>query len=176
MRKIKLYIAVSLNGKIAGTDGNVEWLENIPNPEKTDYGYYDFYNQVDTTIMGNATYNQLICWGIEFPYKGRKNYVITRKKDVVNTEYVEFVTGNHAEFIKKLKEKEGGDIWLIGGSQVNTLVLDAGLLDEIIIFVMPIIISGGIELFDAFPKETKLELLGTKSYSSGVVEINYKVG
>ena len=176
MRKIKLYIAVSLNGKIAGTDGNVEWLENIPNPEKTDYGYYEFYNQVDTTIMGNATYNQLIGWGIEFPYKGRKNYVITRKKDVVNTEYVEFVTGNHAEFIKNLKEKEGGVIWLIGGSQVNTLVINAGLLDEIIIFVMPIIISGGIELFDAFPKETKLELLGTKSYSSGVVEINYKVG
>ncbi len=176
MRKIKLYIAISLNGKIAGTDGSVEWLENIPNPEKTDYGYYDFYNLVDITIQGNTTYNQVIGWGIDFPYKGKKNYVVTRKKDVVNTEFVEFITENHAEFIKKLKEENGGDIWLIGGSKVNTLVLDAGLLDEIIVFVMPVIISGGIELFDSFPKETELNLIGTKSYSSGVVELKYKVG
>lgn len=176
MRKIKLYIAVSLNGKIAGTDGSVDWLENIPNPEKTDYGYYDFYNLVDTTIQGNTTYNQVIGWGIDFPYKGKKNYVVTKKKDVVNTEFVEFITENHTEFIKKLKEEKGGDIWLIGGSKVNTLVLDAGLLDEIILFVMPIIISGGIELFDAYPQKTELKLIGTKSYSSGVVELKYKVG
>lgn len=176
MRKIKLYIAVSLNGKIARPDGSVDWLESIPNPEETDYGYQDFLNSVDTTIQGNNTYNQVKGWGIEFPYKGKKNYVLTKKKDVLNTEYVEFITENHAEFIKELKEEKGGDIWLIGGSQVNTLVLDAGLLDEIIIFVMPVIISGGIELFDAFPKETRLELIGTKSYSSGVVELIYKVG
>ena len=176
MRKIKLYIAVSLNGKIAGVDGSVEWLENIPNPEKTDYGYAGFYDTIDTTIQGYNTYNQIMGWGIEFPYKGKKNYVITRRQNVVNTENVEFITQYHAEFIKNLKEEDGRDIWLIGGSQVNTLVINAGLLDEIIIFVMPVIIPGGIELFDAFPKETKLELLGTKSYSSGVVEINYKVG
>lgn len=175
MRKIKLYIAVSLNGKIAGTDGNVEWLENIPNPEKTDYGYAEFYGTIDTTIQGYNTYKQVIGWGIEFPYKGKKNYVITRRQNLADMEYVEFVTENHVEFIKTLKEKEDGDIWLIGGSQVNTLVINAGLLDEIIMYVMPIIIPGGIELFDAFPKETKLELLGTRSYSSGVVEINYKV-
>ena len=175
LRKIKLYIAISLNGKIARPDGSVEWLENIPNPEKTDYGYEDFLNSVDTTIQGYNTYNQIIGWGIEFPYKGKKNYVLTGKKDVVNTEFVEFITENHAEFIKRLKEENGGDIWLIGGSQVNTLVLNAGLLDEIIVFVMPIIISGGIELFDAFPKETKLKLIGTKSYSSGVVELKYKI-
>ncbi len=175
MRKIKLYIAVSLNGKIAGTDGNVEWLENVPNPEKTDYGYAEFYDSIDTTIQGFNTYKQVMGWGIEFPYIGKKNYVITRQQNVINTEHVEFITENHAEFIKTLKEKDGGDIWLIGGSQINTLVINAGLLDEIIIFVMPVIIPGGIELFDAFPKETKLELLGTKSFSGGVIEIRYKV-
>lgn len=175
MRKIKLYIAISLNGKIAGTDGGVEWLENIPNPEKTDYGYQDFLNSIDTTIQGYKTYNQVIGWGIEFPYKGKKNYVITKRQDVVDTEFVEFITGNHSVFIKNLKEQEGGDIWLIGGSQTNSLVLNAGLLDEIIIFVMPIIIPGGIDLFESLLKETKLELLASKSYSSGAVELKYKI-
>jgi len=176
LRKIKLFIAVSLNGKIARPDGSVDWLEIIPNPEKTDYGYQDFLNSIDTTIQGYNTYNQLIGWGIDFPYMGKKNYVLTKKQDAVNTEYVEFITENHTEFIKQLKEEEGSDIWLIGGSQANKLVLNAGLLDEIIIFIMPIVLSGGIELFDAFPKETRLELLGKKSYSGGVVELNYRVG
>ena len=175
MRKIKLYIAISLNGKIAGTDGSVDWLENIPNPEKTDFGYADFFDSVDTTIQGYNTYNQVIGWGIDFPYKGKKNYVLTKKQNVENTEFVEFITESHVEFIKALKEEEGGDIWLIGGSQANTLVLNAGLLDEIIVFVMPVILSGGIGLFDAFPKETQLRLLKTKPHSSGVVEMKYSV-
>ena len=66
LRKIKLYIAISLNGKIADADGNVHWLESIPNPDKSDHGYADFYNSIDTTIQGNNTYNQIINWGIEF--------------------------------------------------------------------------------------------------------------
>ena len=175
MRKIKLYIAISLDGKIAGTDGSVDWLENIPNPEKTDYGYADFFNSVDATIQGYNTYKQVISWGIDFPYKGKKNYVLTKKTNVENTEFVEFITENHAEFIKALKEEAGDDIWLIGGSQANTLILNAGLLDEIFVFVMPVILSGGIGLFDAFPNETQLKLLETKSYSSGVVEMKYSV-
>jgi len=175
LRRIKLYIAISLNGKIANSDGSVDWLENIPNPEKTDYGYAGFFKSVDATIQGNNTYNQVIGWGIDFPYKGKKNYVLTKKQNVKNTEFVEFISENPVDFIKRLKEENGNDIWLIGGGQTNTLVLNAGLLDEIIVFVMPVILSGGIELFDTFPKEIHLKLLETKSYSSGVVEMKYVV-
>jgi dihydrofolate reductase len=176
LRKIKLYIATSLNGKIAKPDGSVDWLESIPNPEKTDYGYAEFIDSIDTTIQGYTTYNQIINWDIEFPYKGKKNFVLTKKQNIENTEFVDFITENHVDFIKDLKRQEGGDIWLIGGGQANTMVLNAGLLDEIQIFVMPIILSGGIDLFDVFPQETQLKLLETKSYSSGVIELKYKVG
>lgn len=176
MRKIKLYIATSLNGKIASSDGDVDWLESIPNPEKTDYGYAKFMDSIDTTIQGYTTYNQIINWGIEFPYKGKKNYVLTKKKDIKNTGFVEFITENHVDFIRDLKEQDGGDIWLIGGGQANTMILNAGLLDEIQVFVMPIILSGGIDLFDAFPVQTQLKLHETKSYSSGVVEMKYGLG
>ena len=55
MRKIILYIAQSADGYIADKAGRVEWLEKIPNPENTDYGYQDFYQDIDTTIMGNRT-------------------------------------------------------------------------------------------------------------------------
>lgn len=176
MRKIKLYIAISLNGKIANSDGSVDWLDDIPNPEKLDYGYAEFFNSIDTTIQGYNTYNQIIRWGIDFPYKGKKNYVLTKKDNIKNTEFVDFITDNHVDFIEDLKKQQGGDIWLIGGSQTNTLILNAGLLDEIEVFIMPIILSGGIELFDAFPNEARLNLLEMKSYSTGVVGMRYTVG
>lgn len=114
MKKVILYIAMSLNGKIARKNGSVDWLESLPNPEKTDYGYNDFVKTIDTTIMGNSTYQQLMSWGIEFPYDGKKNYVFTKNTTLENTEYVDFVSENHIDFVCKLKQQEGNDIWLIG--------------------------------------------------------------
>jgi dihydrofolate reductase len=175
MKKIKLYIAMSLNGKIAAKNGSVDWLEAIPKPENGDYGYAEFYDSIDTTIQGYSTYKQIIDWGIEFPYSGKTNYVLSRDPDRKNTEHISFISKDHISFIKQLKEQEGKDIWLIGGGQVNTLLLNAGLVDEIMIFIMPIILQEGIELFEALPNETHLTLQQIKSFESGVVELNYKV-
>lgn len=175
MRKIKLYIAASLNGKIAKPDGSVDWLESIPNPEHTDHGYADFYKKIDTTIQGYSTYDQIISWGIDFPYANKTNYVVTRKQDIRDTEFVKFITHDHVEFIRKLKEKKGKDIWLIGGGQVNKMLLNEGLLDEIQVFVMPIILQEGKELFGNLPKETNLSLIRSRTYSTGAVEILYAV-
>lgn len=166
---------MSLNGRIAEKNGSVEWLESIPNPEKSDYGYSEFYKNTDTTIQGFSTYNQIIEWGIPFPYAEKKNYVLTRKQDLENTKYVEFISENHIEFIKNLKSQEGGNIWLIGGGQINTLLINAGLIDEINVFIMPIILNDGIELFESIPNQTKLEVIESKSFSSGCIEIKYKV-
>ncbi|MFK7969294.1 MAG: dihydrofolate reductase family protein [Bacteroidia bacterium] len=173
MRKIKLYIAMSLNGQIAQKDGSVQWLEDIPNPEQSDYGYFAFYDSIGTTIQGNSTYQQILGWDIDFPYADKENYVLTSNADAVDTEYVRFVRSDHSNFIKNLKETEGDDIWLIGGGGANTSLLNAGLIDEIHIHVMPIILSDGIALFSAFPKETSLQLIDSKSYPSGVVEMRY---
>ncbi len=175
MRKIKLYAATSLNGKIARLDGDIKWLESVPNPGKTDYGYARFYDSIDTTIQGNKTFNQVMGWGIEFPYKDRKNYVITSNQQRQQFEYVEFITKDHINFIRELKERKGKDIWLIGGGQVNTLLLNAGLIDEIQVFVMPVVIPDGIELFENKPPESQLDLLDSKTYSNGVVELNYRI-
>lgn len=175
MRDLKLYIAISLNGKIAQTDGSVDWLENIPNPDKSDYGYKEFYKSVDTTIQGYNTYKQILDWGIAFPYADKKNYVLTNKENPSPDKNVEFITKNHLEFIKSLKKQEGGDIWLIGGGQINTLLLNEKLIDSIQVFVMPIILSGGIELFENLPLETVLRLNECKTYSSGAVELVYEI-
>ena len=166
---------MSLNGKIAQTDGSVHWLEAIPNPLKLDYGYADFYQSVDTTIQGYKTYEQILNWGIPFPYADKKNYVLTRKKKLENTEHVEFISRNPVSFLKNLKAQTGKDIWLIGGGQINTLLFNAHLIDELYVFIMPIVLSSGIELFETLPIEQQLELVETKTYPTGVVELRYKV-
>lgn len=175
MRKIKLYIAASLNGKIAEKDGSVDWLYVKEGDEQPDYGYEKFYDSIDTTIQGSSTYKQVESWGIEFPYPDKKNYVITRNKDLKDNEYVEFVSENHIDFIKDLKSKSGKDIWLIGGGLVNTMLLNAGLIDEIQIFIMPIILSDGIDLFENLPNRTDLKLISSESHETGAVEMIYQV-
>ena len=175
MRKIKLYIAVSLDGKIAKPDGDVSWLDELPKPDHSDYGYADFLSSVDTTLMGNNTYKQLLGFGIDFPYYGKENYVFTRNTELTEDENVKFISQDPVSFVSDIKSSQGGDIWLIGGEEVNTLLLNGKLIDELIIFVIPVVLGNGILLFGSTPFETKLEMIKSNAYSNGVIEINYKI-
>ncbi|MBK21431.1 MAG: riboflavin biosynthesis protein RibD [Flavobacteriales bacterium] len=175
MRKIKLYIAASLNGKIAEKDGSVDWLYVKDNDEEIDYGYEKFYESIDTTIQGSSTYKQVESWGIDFPYPDKKNYVITRNKNLKNNHNVEFISENHIDFIKTLKNKAGKDIWLIGGGQINTMLLNEGLIDELQLFCMPIILSDGIDIFEAIPARTDVKLIETKTHDTGAIEMKYQI-
>ena len=173
MRKLQLYIAASLDGKIARPDGDVAWLDEVPNPGHDDYGYAAFMQEIDTTLMGHNTYRQLLDFDIPFPYTETDNYVITRDRNRMQADHVTFISGNVGRFVRNLKESEGKNIWLIGGGQVNTLFLNEGLIDELILFVMPVVLGKGIGLFEGRPDISFLELSSHKRYSSGVVRLNY---
>lgn len=173
MRKVILYIAMSLDGKIAKVDGDVSWLENLPNPDKTDYGFADFYKTVDTTLMGRITYEQVLGFDVDRPHGGKKNFVFTRSKPEANSDY-EFIKKDVAEFVKSLKKEPGSNIWLIGGAQINTALFNAGLIDQMMIFVMPIVLGEGIDLFAARPNQNMLHLIETKTYASGATLLHYE--
>ena len=166
---------MSLNGKIAKADGSVDWLDAMPKPDGSDYGYNDFYNSVDTTIQGFNTYKQILSWGIEFPYKGKKNYVLTSDTSQKDNRDVKFVTSDHLDFVRTLKEANGQDIWLIGGGATNATLLNAKLIDEIHLYVMPIILNEGIDIFDTLTNDKSIELKHSKTYSTGVVEMIYQL-
>lgn len=175
MRKVKLYIAASLDGKIAKPDDSVAWLESILNPDQTDYGYKDFYNSVDTTIMGNKTYQAIRNFDTPFPYLDKTNYVFTRNTELKNNEYVEFVSREVDSFIQKLKKQEGKDIWLIGGGSFSTFLLNEDLVDELQIFIMPIVIGEGIPLFEGSVREIVFKLEESFAYSNGVQLLRYSI-
>ncbi|MCG8311115.1 MAG: dihydrofolate reductase family protein [Cytophagales bacterium] len=175
MRKIILYIAGSLDGKIADAEGGVDWLHRIPNPDESDYGYAGFIKTIDTTLMGNKTYRQVLGFDVEFPYKQTENYVITRNESLVKDEYVRYISKHAAAFIRDLKNKPGKDIWCIGGGGIIAFLIDHDLLDEIRMFIMPVVLGAGIPLTARLRDQCALKLTDTVSYKSGVVELRYTI-
>jgi len=168
MRKIKLFIASSMDGYIAKEDGSVNWL-----PENTDSGYDQFYNSIDTVLMGKKTYEQILTFG-KFPYKDKTSYVFTRnpnqKKKDENVEFVSKVE----EFTNKLISSSGKDIWLVGGSDIASTFLNNKFVDELILSVIPLVLGKGIPLFKNIKEEIKLELIKTTEYTK-LIELSYKV-
>ncbi|MGB9941037.1 dihydrofolate reductase family protein [Methanosarcina sp.] len=176
MPRMKLYIACSLDGFIAREDGSIDWLTEYDNNPETDYGYSEFYISIGTVIMGRKTYEQVLEFG-EWPYGEKKAYVFTRQREHLRRENkVEFVSGEIGEFVRQLKEKTDQDIWLVGGSQLIKAFLKENLVQDLIIFVVPIILGGGIPLFDHIGKEIRLRSGRVERYENGLVRLEYKVG
>ena len=170
MRKIILFIAVSLDGYIAKADGGLDWLFS-----DRDYGYTPFLESIDTTLMGYETYEKVLGFG-EFPYPDKVNYVFSINHKGEKSPYVEFIGGDIASFAKGLREMPGKDIWLVGGGKINTVMLNAGLIDEMIISVHPVVLGSGIPLFANNPKERNFVLEDSESFSSGLVQLKYRAG
>ena len=172
-RKVVLYIASSLDGYIARNDGSIDWLGGEGNDLDSDYGYSEFYENIDTVIMGRKTYEQVVnelspkVW----PYEGKESYVITRKIFKSNND-IKFVNSNVNELIIELKKKGGKDIWIVGGSLLIDSLIRDGLIDEYIIFTMPIILGDGIPLFLKSSNEIKLSLKDSNNFD-GVVMTHY---
>ena len=165
MRRLKLYTAVSLDGYIAGPNGEIDWLDVGGD---LDYGYAEFYESIDTTLMGSLTYRVALSVP-DFPYPDKTNYVFTRSAPP-DTEHVRFVSGDIAGFVRSLKEEPGEAIWLVGGGQINTIMLNAGLIDEVVLTLFPLVLGHGIPLFAPGAPRSRFETTGCETYETGLVQ------
>ncbi|OHX65144.1 dihydrofolate reductase family protein [Flammeovirga pacifica] len=174
MRKIITYIAMSIDGKIADAKGGVQWLDEFTHNDEN-YGYDEFYKSIDTTIMGNTTYQHIKNMGVDFPYKGKINYVITKNRDKLKEDHIDFISEDVMGTVRSLKNfPSDKDIWLIGGGKINSLLQDNGLIDEMRLFIAPVVLGNGVPLFSPFGKISKFKLISSKQYASGMVEMRYK--
>ncbi|MDA1349068.1 MAG: dihydrofolate reductase family protein [Chloroflexi bacterium] len=134
-----------------------------------DYGYREFYESVDTTLMGNSTY-RVVLTADSFPYPDRTNYVFTRKTPPPDTDHVRFVSGDIAAFVRSLKNATGSDIWLIGGGQINTVMLNDSLIDEIIVTIFPLVLGDGVPLFSPAAERSQFKTAGCETYETGLIQ------
>ncbi|MFC3880304.1 dihydrofolate reductase family protein [Algoriphagus namhaensis] len=171
---IKLYIAQSLDGFIARENGELDWLMNLPNPNQLDYGYGEFLEGIDTILMGRQTYEEILGFGVDWPYSDSETYVLSRQRDyqtkTAKTQAVELTSFS----LEKIKAQSKKSIWIVGGGQIITELLNWDEIDEIILTIIPIILGNGIPLFPNSPKETSLDLIKTQSFETGAVSLTYR--
>ena len=174
MRKIVLFIAMSLDGYIADTDVKVDWLVGQDSDVEGDDSYADFVNNVDTVIMGWTTYHQIVTdlSPGEWVYDNLQSYVITHR-DCSPKSNVTFVSENPCTLVNSLKQKNGKDIWICGGADIVHQLMQNNLIDKYHISVIPTILGSGIRLFDVIDQKTDLRLITSKN-SNGIVELVYQ--
>ncbi len=168
-RKVVVYIATSLDGCIAGPNGEIDWLFT-----DQDYGYSEFIAGVDTIIMGRKSYQAVVDLG-DWPYRGMSTYVYTRRSTRPDDPRVTFTSVPPVELVTELRKWPGKDIWIMGGGEMIGAFLDAGLVDEATIAVHPVFLGGGIPLIPSGTRTTWLNLVGQKWYENGLVILSYTV-
>lgn len=168
MRKVILYIATSLDGFIARSSGEVDWLFS-----DQDYGYSKFISNIDTVLMGGKTYRQIIDFGVDWPYAKQKSYVFTHDVSQKSTSSIQFIHHDLPGVVEKLKKKKGKDIWLVGGSEINSMFLKEGLIDELQLFIHPLYLGKGVPIFNFSIKETWFKAHDIEEFDSGMVKMVY---
>ena len=171
MAEFIVFIATSLDGYIARSDGSIDWLPS-PEADEEDYGYSKFYDSIDALVMGSATYKQVLGFG-DWPYPGKLSYILTSRNLSTTRTDILFVKGGMEEVLKYIKKKSYKRVWLMGGGNLISSFINRGLVDEYIIAIIPTILGSGISLYQSVT-ELKLDLISANSYSSGVVELHYK--
>lgn len=170
-RNIVLFIATSLDGYIATKDDSLDWLFKVEG--EGDNGISEFYETVDTILMGRKTYDWIITHMTEeFPYKNKECYVFSRQENE-DTEDVKFIKEDIIDFTNKLKNEEGKNIWIVGGGDLLHSFIKEKLVDEFIITIAPTIIGEGVPLFKEDEYQLELYLKGTRCFNQ-FVELHYK--
>lgn len=171
MNKIILYIATSLDGFIARLNGGVDWLPQPKDDAELEaVGYKDLIERIDTILMGSASYKQIIGFG-DWGWPDKQTYVFTSKKFEINKPYIRITHDSPLEFITKLKDRRSDkDIWLLGGAQFAQSFAQKGLIDEVILTIVPQTLGEGIPLGLIFEK---FDLRTEKALTDGMIQKTY---
>lgn len=170
-RRIKLFIAISTDGFIATKDGDISFLNQVE-LEGEDYGYAAFMDTVDTILMGRKTYEKVLSFGHDFSNVDKQIYVITRNEELKNHKNIQF----HSHLLQLVNEelnKSGKDIFCDGGAEIIQQLLNAGLVSEMTLSIIPVLLGDGIRLFDNGLTPHNLTFIDSKSFTSGLVQVKY---
>ncbi len=168
------FIAMSLDGFIADTDGGIGWLDpfnEILAGAGSDGGYGDFIASVDALIIGRKTYEQVMGWG--WPYQDRAGYVLTRRAGFTGDHVA--AAGDIETLRNAIQSADHKRVWIMGGGQAQRVALDAKMFQSLRVFVMPTILGGGRPLFTDGAQHN-LKLASCQELAGGILQIDYNIG
>ncbi|ACK64724.1 bifunctional deaminase-reductase domain protein [Rippkaea orientalis PCC 8801] len=168
-----VYIATSLDGFIATSNGGLEWLEELPNPEQSDYGYAEFMKSIDAIMMGRNTFEKVLTfaqWVYNKPVFILSNSLTKLPDDILDK--AEIIKGDIKKLISQLNQKGYKNLYIDGGQVIQSF-LQEDLIDEIIITRVPIILGKGVSLFGEREKPLKFRHQKTQIYNNILVKSHY---
>jgi len=168
MRRLRYQVACSLDGYIAGPNGEFDWI-----PEEPTFDFDALYAQFDTLVMGRGTWDAVR--GMPEMFEGKRVIVLSRTLRPEDHPGVEIVSDDVIERVRALKAEPGRDVWLYGGGEVFRLLLGAGLVDTVEPAVVPILLGGGIPMLPSPAERTRLTLRRHAAYPQGLVLLEYDV-
>ena len=185
MSRTQYYCAASLDGYIAEADDTLDWLLSYdgsfsgPDAEPIKGSYERFYEDVGALVMGSATYEFVLALGRGWPYEGKPTWVLSSRElpmpegEGVDVRIVDArVPELYDEMIVAAGER---NLWVVGGGNVASQFADEGLLDEVLVTVVPVVLGNGKPLFDRPVPGGPMQLTGTRCFDSGMVELRYEV-
>lgn len=165
------YLAASLDGYIARADHGLDWLDAVQRPGE-DYGFAAFFASVQALLLGRNTWEVARRFD-PWPYTGKRCVVLTSRP--ARGEHGEsFHAGDPAPLLARLHAEGVKRAYVDGGLNVSRF-LAAGLIDDLTVSFIPVLLGDGIRLFPGGHSERRLELLGSRSFPSGLVQVDYRV-
>ena len=171
MRLLQYLVAASLDGMICQPDGSFDCF-----PQEGDHipDYLAALDRFDAVVMGRKTYEVGLREGQTDPYPKLETHVFSRTLKESPNPRVRVVADDPAGYVRELKNKPGGPIYLCGGSILAGELFRNGLIDEIVVKLNPLLVGRGIPLFAGLDEPANLELFDTKRYECGVVLLSYR--
>jgi dihydrofolate reductase len=166
--RFRVYIAQSLDGFIASPDGSIDWLDPFPGAT---FGFDDFIGGVRTIVMGRASYDQVRSFG-SWPYAGTRTYVLTSRPFSPDRDDIACWTAGMPLLVEEIERSEEGDVWVMGGASTIGALLDFGRVDQVEVFVLPLLIGSGVPLHAAH-EPRPLRLIEAAPLAHGVVKLTY---
>ena len=169
-----VYIGTSIDGYIADKEGGIGFLDSIPLPKDLDMGYHSFMERIDALVMGKTTFETVLSFDIEWPYK-KPVFVLSKSLKAIPEELagkVEIVQGPLEEIIKLLNDRGYLRLYIDGGKTVQSF-LQEDLIDEMIITVIPVLVGGGASLFGELHELIKFECVEVNHFVDKIVQMRY---
>ncbi len=171
MRPVRYSVASSLDGYIAGPNGEFDWI-----PMDPEIDFKTYMARFDTVLMGRRTFEVALGQGGASPHAGMRTVVFSRTLTGKNQPGVTIVSDNAAGVVRALKQTPGKDIWLMGGGDLFRSLLEAGVVDVVEIAVVPMILGQGVPLLPAPAAQARLALSSTRHYkTTGIVLLTYDI-
>ena len=179
MPSFQYFVASSLDGFIATTDDNLDWLLQFDGFAGGKESYDAFMAEVGCIVMGGQTYAWLMKHEPgNWPYPTTPCWVFTHHEfSASKGADITFVRGPVGEFVEDLKERAGArNVWIVGGGVLAAQFADAGALDELIISIIPVVLGDGKAVLPVAGPTPPLELISSHTMGRGIVELRYRLG